>query len=161
MRKLRKSQLIQTMEELDAFIESNPDPRELKRALAVSMTMKGYKHREIIDILQVSSGFISKWKQGFIINGVAGLKLNYQGSRGYLSEEEKQQVISWLENKNDWNLNELEYYIAKEWDITFAAKSSYYDLFHAAGISWKKSQKKRPGKDLEAIAEKKKRLSNF
>ena len=52
------------MEELDAFIESNPDPRELKRALAVSMTMKGYKHREIIDILQVSSGFISKWKQG-------------------------------------------------------------------------------------------------
>ena len=92
---------------------------------------------------------------------MAGLKLNYQGSRGYLSEEEKQQVISWLENKNDWNLNELEYYIAKEWDITFAAKSSYYDLFHAAGISWKKSQKKRPGKDLEAIAEKKKRLSNF
>ena len=54
MRKSRKSQLIQTMEELDAFIESNPDPRELKRALAVSMTMKGYKHREIIDILQVS-----------------------------------------------------------------------------------------------------------
>ena len=36
------------MEELDAFIESNPDPRELKRGLAVSMTMRGYKHREII-----------------------------------------------------------------------------------------------------------------
>ena len=47
------------MEELDAFIESNPDPRELKRALAVCMAIEGYKHREIIKILQVSSGFIT------------------------------------------------------------------------------------------------------
>ena len=47
------------MEELDAFIESNPDPRELKRALAVCMVSEGYKHREIIKILQVSSGLIT------------------------------------------------------------------------------------------------------
>ena len=73
------------MEELEAFIESNPDPRELKRALAVRMAIEGYKHREIIKILQVSSGFISKWKQEFILNGIEGLKLNYQRSKGYLS----------------------------------------------------------------------------
>ena len=48
------------MEKLDAFIESNPDPRELKRAVAVKMTLEGYKHQEIIKVLQVSSGFISK-----------------------------------------------------------------------------------------------------
>jgi putative transposase len=149
------------MEELDAFIESVRDPRELKRGLAVRMTISGYKHREIIKILQVSSGFISKWKQEYIINGVEALKLNYQGSRGYLSQSEKQQVLVWLEQKNDWNLNELEYHLAQEFEVTFAAKSSYYDLFHAAGISWKKSQKKNPGKDLIAVAEKKKKLSNF
>lgn len=63
------------MEELNAFIESNPDPRELKRALAVCMVSEGYKHREIIKILQVSSGFISKWKQEYILNGIEGLKL--------------------------------------------------------------------------------------
>ncbi len=38
------------MEELKAFIQSNPDPRELKRALAVKMTLQGYPHREIQDI---------------------------------------------------------------------------------------------------------------
>jgi putative transposase len=48
------------MKELNALIESNPDPRELKRAIAVRMNLRGYKHREIIKILQVSSGFISK-----------------------------------------------------------------------------------------------------
>ena len=91
------------MEELDALIESNPDPRELKRALAVGMAIEGYKHREIIKILQVSSGFISKWKQEFILKGIEGLKLKHQGSRGYLSQSEKQQVLRWLENKSEWN----------------------------------------------------------
>jgi putative transposase len=149
------------MEELNTFIESNPDPRELKRAVAVRMTLEGYKHQEIIKVLQVSSGFISKWKQEFVLNGIEGLKLKYQGSRGYLSQSEKQQVLIWLESKNEWNLNELEYYIAVEFDVTFAAKSSYYDLFHIAGISWKKSQKRNPSKNEEAVAEKKKKLSSF
>lgn len=69
------------MKELDTFIESLADPRELKRAVAVRMTLEGYKHQEIIKILQVSSGFISKWKQEFILKGIEGLKLKYQGSR--------------------------------------------------------------------------------
>lgn len=143
------------MEELDALIESNPDPRELKRAVAVRMTLKGYKHREIIEILQVSSGFISKWKQEYILEGIEGLRLKHQGSKGYLNPSEKQQVLLWLENKNEWNFNELEYYLASEFEVTFAARSSYYDLFHEAGISWKKSQKKNPGKKPELVAEKK------
>ena len=143
------------MEELNGFIESNPDPRELKRALAVCMAIEGYKHREIIKILQVSSGFISKWKQEYILNGIEGLKLKHKGSRGYLSQSERQQVLRWLENKSEWNLNELEYYIAVEFEVTFAAPSSYYDLFHEAGISWKKSQKKNPSKNENAVAEKK------
>ena len=143
------------MEELDRLIESNPDLRELKRALAVRMTLRGHPHREIMKILQVCSGLESKWKQAFIINGIEGIKLSYQGSKPYLNSREKQQVIRWLKDKNSWNLNELEYYIAEQFKVTFAAKSSYYDLFHEAGISWKKSQKKNPRKDPEAVALKK------
>ncbi len=78
---------------LEDLIESNPDPRELKRALAVKMTLKGYRHQEIISVLQVSSGFISKWKQEFVLSGIKGLKLKHQGSRGYLSQLEKEQVL--------------------------------------------------------------------
>lgn len=48
------------MKELNALIESNPDPKELKKAVAVTMTLKSYKQREIIKILQRSSGFTSK-----------------------------------------------------------------------------------------------------
>jgi putative transposase len=35
------------LEELTEFIQSNPDPRELKRAITVQMQLKGYKQREI------------------------------------------------------------------------------------------------------------------
>ncbi|MGL5082836.1 MAG: helix-turn-helix domain-containing protein [Microcoleaceae cyanobacterium] len=143
------------MEELAAFIVSNPDPRELKRALAVSMTLQGYTHEEIMAILQVCSGFISKWKQAFMLRGVEGLKLAYQGTKGYLTAEQKQRVRSWLKHKNYWNLNELERYIMEQFDVMFAAKSSYYDLFQEAGISWKKSQKQNPCQDLELVDEKK------
>lgn len=149
------------MEELNTFIESNRDPRELKRAIAVKMTLQGYRHQEITSILQVSSGFISKWKQEFVLSGIKGLKLKHQGSRGYLSQLEKEQVLKWLENKNEWNLNELEYYVAVEFGVTFAAKSSYYDLFHAAGISWKKSQKRNPRKDELAVKKKSRNRAIF
>ncbi len=72
------------MEDMSELIQSNPDPRELKRALAVQMVMQNYTYFEIRDVLQVSVGFISKWKQMFEEQGVAGLALKYQGSTGYL-----------------------------------------------------------------------------
>jgi transcription antitermination factor NusG len=47
------------MDELTQFIQSNPDPRELKRALAVQMVLQEYSYFAIRDVLQVSVGFIS------------------------------------------------------------------------------------------------------
>ena len=98
-------------DELNEFIQSNPDARELKRAIAIQMFLKGYKHREIQESLGVSSGFISKWNQVYEALSVAGLKLGYQGSVGYLSPEQRQAVITWLQTKNYWNLSELQGYM--------------------------------------------------
>ena len=46
------------MESLTDFIRSNPDPRELKRALAVKMVQQNYSYYQIRDTLGVSLGFI-------------------------------------------------------------------------------------------------------
>lgn len=48
------------MEELVEFIQSNPDSRELKRALAALMVLKGYLYRQIAEILSVSDSFIAQ-----------------------------------------------------------------------------------------------------
>jgi len=146
------------MESLREFIKSNTEPRELKRALAVKMSLEGYTHVQITQTLNVSSGFISKWKNIFIFQGIEGLKLGYKGSEGYLSVEQRQQIILWLKTKDSWNLGELEYHLADQYGIIFKSKQSYYELFKEAGISWKKSQKENPRFDPEEVEAKKKEI---
>lgn len=145
---------------LQEFIKSNPDPRELKRALAVNMSQQGMTHAQIQNTLEVSSGFISKWTQIYAQQGVLGLKLGHKGSQGYLTEQERQIILDWLTEQKYWNLNELQEHIWQHYGVRFKSRQSYYDLFHAAGLSWKKSQKRNPKKDLELVQKKKRKLSN-
>jgi putative transposase len=143
------------MLELIDFIQGNPDPRELKRALAVQMVMQGYTHSRIGEILHVSLGFVNKWKYVFIEQGVAGLTLKHQGSRGYLTSQQRQAVIDWLKQKKNWHLAELKEYIEDSFGVFFESNQSYYELFKQADISWKKTQKINPKKDAELVAKKK------
>ena len=136
------------------FINNNPDPRELKRALAVQMVLQKYSYFEIRDVLQVSVGFISKYKQLFKEQGITGLTLKYQGSSGYLDANARLDVIEWLQKKNYWNLAELKHYVVDNYKVRFASEQSYYDLFKAAGISWKKTQKCNPKLEPEIVEKK-------
>lgn len=149
------------LNDLNEFIQSNPDPRELKRAIAVQMFLNGYKHREIQQNLGISSGFISKWTQTYELLGVAGLKLGYLGSVGYLETQQRQAVITWLQTKNYWNLAELQAYVQQEYDVVFDSKQSYYSLFEEAGISWKKTQKRNPKKDPELVKKKRQEITDW
>jgi putative transposase len=63
------------IEGLINFINSNGDSREMKRALAVKLALQGYVYRAIENILNVSQGYVSKWKKRFITQGIPGLKL--------------------------------------------------------------------------------------
>lgn len=127
--------MVVQMEELIEFIQANPDPRELKRALAVQMVMQNYNHSTIGNILGVSVGFVSKWKYIFGEQGVTGLRLRYKGSKSYLDSTQRQVVLSWLRQKNYWHLEELKEYIEDICDVVFESNQSYYDLFKQADIS--------------------------
>ena len=134
------------MESLNKFIASNPDPRELKRAIAVKMSLEGYTHSKIMAILGVSSGFISTWKVRYEAEGVTGLKLAYKGGQGYLDPLQKRAVINWLKARANWDLGELKQHLNENYGVVFQSKQSYYDLFKEAGITWKKSQRRQPPK---------------
>lgn len=142
------------MEELSKFIQDNPDSRELKRALAVQMVLQDYRHWEIQSVLQVSSGCITKWAQAYEQQGAKGLRLRHKGSVGYLDTEEQQAVLEWLKQKKYWDLPELQAHIEQYYGVVFQSNQSYYELFHKAGISWKKTQKRNPQKDPELVEKK-------
>jgi putative transposase len=142
--------------DLHEFIQTNPDPREMKRAVAVKMYLHGYKHREINQSIGVSSSFISKWTQAYIKGGLGALKLEHQGSQGYLSAAQITAVNDWLERQDAWSLEKLTEHLATEYEVVYRSKQSYYDLFRRAGISWKKTQPHNPKEDPALVAQKKK-----
>jgi putative transposase len=147
--------------ELQEFIALRPEAREVRKALAVKLVYQGYLYEEIQTILDVSLGSITGWKQDYEQLGIDGLRLNHKGRKSYLSDEQRKEVLSWLQTKDTWELGELEYKLAFEYDVTYESKRSYYDLFDAAGISWKKTTSLNPKADPEAVAAKKKEIETL
>ncbi len=141
--------------ELQNFIAVRPDGREVRKALAVKLVYQGYLYDEIQTILDVSRGSITGWKQAYEENGIDGLRLNYQGRKSHLSYEQREEVLSWLQTKDTWELGELEYKLAFDYDVVYQSKQSYYAIFEEAGISWKKTTKLNPKANPDAVAEKK------
>ena len=81
------------------LIKNNPDPRELKRALAIKMSIERQSDEIIAQILGVSKSFIRDWKKAFKAEGIAGIKLGYQGAKGKLMSEQRIEIIEWLKKK--------------------------------------------------------------
>ena len=131
----------QNVKELSNFIDSNPDPREQKRALAIMMWIEGVPCSKIQKILNVSPAFISQCKEKFIKNGVEELRLKYQGSKAYLNQLERTEIIKYLDAKEFLSLQNLREYIADKYDVRFKSNQSYYQLFKEAEISWNKTKK--------------------
>ena len=129
---------------LEELIASNPDPRELKRALAVKMRIQGHKHREIQLVLGVHSSYISRWESRYQEQGVAGLRLKYRGSEGYLSSQQRLAVIEWIGQKTQRTLWEVIDHIENSYDVVYRSMQSYYELLQSAGMSWHQGVKKVP-----------------
>jgi len=146
------------MDTLEQFIQSNPDPRELKRAIAVQMSQRGHSYREIRDVLQVSVGFVTSCCQRYKAVGLKGLRLNYWGTLGYLNAQQKQELFDWLAQKDAWTMEEVVDHIEDTYNVIYRSQQSYYALLKQAGFSWKKSQPMHPDKDDERVEEKKLKL---
>jgi putative transposase len=106
-----------------------------------------------MSLLDVSEPFIRKWVQQYKKYGIDSLQLQYKGSQGFLSPEEHRQVITFLEEKDYYSLEELQAYLLKTYHVQYKSKQSYYDLLHKAKLSWKKTEKVHPDKDETKVAE--------
>jgi len=154
-------QLIKTTNELESFIKTTRNSLELKRALAVQNTVvKGRPWDDVAQELGVCRTFICKWRSRYKKHGVEGLRLGYQGSKSYLSAEEKQEIISWLHEQEHWSVNALRDEIDLRYDVVYKSKQSYYALMHQAKLSWKKTQKRNSRHDPELVETKRNEIEN-
>jgi putative transposase len=120
---------------------------------------QGYGYEAIAAILDVSMGALSTWKQAYEREGLSGFRPQHKGRKSYLSAEDREAVLQWLQQKDIWELSALEYHLAHHYEVIYESKQSYYDLFEAAGICWKKTSKVNPKVDAEEVAAKKPKFS--
>ncbi len=132
---------------LSDFIASNPDARELKRAVAVQMTLLGVKQGMIQAVLGVPSGFIRTWKKRYLSEGVECLRLGYKGSPSYLSAAQRAQITRWLATQSQPSVASLASYIQTQFGVVYRSSQRYYALLSQAGYSWKKTQARSPKAD--------------
>ncbi|MEG3848451.1 hypothetical protein QT971_30090 [Microcoleus sp. herbarium19] len=71
------------------------------------MFSPGMPCSKIQKILNVSATFISQCKMKFIENGVEELKLKYQGSKAYLSQAQRREIINYLDSQVYLSLQEF------------------------------------------------------
>jgi putative transposase len=139
------------MSDLNEFITTTRESRELKRALAVKNTLAGRPWQEVAAELGVCESFIGKWRHIYATQGIEGLKLGYKGSSGYLTPAAKADVLRWLQEPQHWHVGRLRAYIQRRYGVVYQSRQSYYALLHAAKLSWKKTQKRNPKADPEQV----------
>jgi len=141
--------------DLTAFLTEKRDSREYRRALAVKLALLGYRYEAICEMLDVTIGFVSQSKKAYETHGTAGLTLKYQGTQPYLSASERQGVIDWLKNEQEWLVEHLQEHIQTTYDVVFQSRQSYYQLLADAEITYKRAQRSNPKNDPEQVAAKK------
>jgi len=143
---------------LEEIIANSKDSREVKRALAVKMIIKGFLVKEIEVILQVRRSFISQWKLIYETEGAKALLLKYKGKKSYLTPEIRKQVVSVLKTKNTFSVEELRDYLEYKYQVVYKSKQSYYDLLKAGGLSWKRTEKVNPKRNDDLVEQKRQKI---
>ena len=134
------------MSTLQEIIDST-ESLEFKRAVAVKMVLSDFKMKDICDLLNVSDSFVSKWKIIYENEGGDGLKVNYKGGKGFLTEDQRYEIIFHIKNQPYYSVEELRDYIERHYGVVYESKQSYYDLLKEGGLSWHQTQAVNPKRD--------------
>ena len=145
------------MSSLDDIIDL-PANLEVKRALAVKMILFDFKTEDICALLNVSDSFVSKWKIRFENEGAEALQLNYQGGKGFLTPDQRDEIIFHLRMQPHYSVEELRDYIEYHYGVVYQSKQSYYDLLKAGGLSWHQTQAVNPKRDEAQVLQKREEI---
>jgi putative transposase len=134
------------MSSLDDMIDL-PANREVKRALAVKMILFDFKTEDICALLNVSNSFVSKWKIRFENEGAEVLKLNDKGGKGFLTEDQRDEILFHLRRQPHYSVEALRDYLEYHDGVVYQSKPSYDDLLNEAKLSWHQAQAANPHRD--------------
>lgn len=142
---------------LNAIIDS-PANLEMKRALAVKMSIGDFPTQEICDLLNVSDSFVSKWKIIYENGGAEALRLQYRGGTGFLTPLQRNEILFHLKHQPHYSVEELQDYMERHYGIVDQSKQSYYELLKEAGLSWHRTQAVNPQRCEDEVLRKREEI---
>lgn len=141
------------MTSLAAIIEGAQDVREVKRAVSVQMGLSGLAPAQICQCLRVSPQYVSKWKGVYEAAGADALGLGYRGSESSLSATHQQEIVEWIGSHETVTVEAVRDYVEEHYGVRYKSKQSYYALLEAGGMSYHRSEKVNPKRDVEQVLE--------
>jgi len=132
------------LKELTEHLANVKDIREWKRVAAVKWRLSGKSYAEIQSLLGVSVSFIAQTQRKYLERGLEGLKLEYQGSKSYLTPSQMVEIQAWLILPENRNISELERHLIEQYDVVFKSRESYYKILKESQLSWQKGNKENP-----------------
>ena len=139
------------MQDLNEIINEATDAREVKRAVSVKMGQQGFSAAQICQVLNVSPQYVSKWKGQYEAEGAVALRLGHRGSEGYLGEEQRQEIVQWIEAHETLPVEAVRDYVEEGYGVVYQSKQSYYELLEAGGMSYHRSEKVNPKRDAAQV----------
>jgi len=118
------------------------------------MILFDFKTEDICALLNVSEAFVSKWKIRFENEGASALKLNYKGGKGFLTDDQRDEIIFFLRRQPHYSVEALRDYIERHYGVVYHSKQSYYDLLKAGRLSWHRTQAANPNRDEAQVLQK-------
>jgi putative transposase len=106
----------------------------------------------------VSDAFVSKWKTRFENEGVEALKLNYKGGKGFLTADQRDEILFYLRMQPHYSVEALRDYLEYHYGVVYQSKQSYYDLLNEARLSWHKTQAANPNRDDVQVLQKREEI---
>ena len=79
--------------------------------------------------------------------GPEALRLQYKGGKGFLTKDERYEIIYHLRNLPHCTVEELKDYIEFHYGVVYQSRQSYYDLLKEARLSWHRTQAINPKQD--------------
>ena len=130
--------------------------RQRQRAHMVLLSHKNYQIDEIADIFQMHRDRVSVTIDRWESCGIVGLKDKVgSGRKNKFNDEQRAQIISWVDENTPRGTNEILHYIEKSIGI-HVCEDTVKNLLKAEGYSWKrlrKAIKHKRDEDLFSIAQ--------
>ena len=126
------------------------------RLIALAHIQDGANRTQTAKFLKVSRGYVNKWVQQFINDGIDGLKEKLRSGRpSALSEAQRSQLKEYVITNSikptggRLKATQLVDYINQEFNVLYSV-DNVYRLLHQLGFSWITSRSKHPKQNSEA-----------